>query len=164
MSQYQKGFLSCVLVMITFLLFLNASSQYGWWTDERSPANKLFVRLDGSNMHLAGDWIHPGTITSENIVVNNVAQAKVLHVTPTLSASEQSTLAAERPNGAIFQAGSSGLVLGHIETDGDGIPWFYEWSIADATTSQSAMDRFKVTIVDLSGAEAGIPLSVRMLQ
>lgn len=156
MNQYRRGFIDCLMVTIIFLLFLNASSQYGWWTDERSPANKLFVRLDGSNMHLAGDWVHPGTITSENIVVNNVAQAKVVQVTPALSASEQSTLATERPNGAIFQVGPVDISYGHLETDVDG-SWFYQWQLASATESQAATTGLKITVVD-------VPLSIRMLQ
>ncbi len=157
MNQYRRGFIDCLLATIIFLLFLNASSQYGWWTDERSPANKLFVRLDGSNMHLAEDWVHPGTISMQNAIIANAAQAKIVHVTPALTASEQNTLSTERGNGAIFQAGGSTISFGHIEIDSDGLPYFYQWQIADATVSAGATDGFKVTI-------AGIPYSVRMVQ
>ncbi len=143
------------------MLFLGATfapSEWGTWDSPYGPAYKKYVRLDGSNLNLAAsEWVHPGTITLANVVASGAAQAKILHVTPALTASEQNTLSTERGNGAIFQAGGSPISFGHLEIDTDGSPYFYQWQVADATVSADATDGFKVTI-------AGIPYSVRMVK
>ncbi len=120
------GFLTCGLAML-FINAVSAPSHYGYLDDPNSPYWKTFVRLDGRNINLASDWVHPSAITAENVIVNNVAQAKILDLTPAVTAGEVSDLISDRPSTPIFTISS---ILGHVE-----VPYFYNWVVLSATES-----------------------------